>query len=242
MPIEDVLALQPGRRAAPRRAAPTAASRSTPTRCPSTARKPGRSGTPPRRAGHRAREEARHEHRRRADQARPSPRPRRSPACSRCSRPARSQLGERRRRPRRTPTRWRASRCPPWRRRSPTSTASPAATCFVITLDGARKLAAAMMGMEQPERARRDRAVRARALRRRRGDEPDDGRAPPARPRAVLGTEVEIGAAGDATFTLAAEAADAYPQHARTPSASASPSAASRAGSSSSSRTRSWCA
>ena len=111
---------------------------------------------------------------------------------------------------------------------------------FVMTLDGARRLAAAMMGMEQPEDPDARRAVRARAVRRRRGDEPDDGLGGRARPPSVLGTEVEIGAAGDqARFSAPARGRRRVPARRRTPSARRSRSAASRAGSSSSSRTRS---
>ena len=46
---------------------------------------------------------------------------------------------------------------------------------FLITLDGARKLAASMMGMDEPEDPDADRALRARAERGLGGHEPDDG-------------------------------------------------------------------
>ena len=46
---------------------------------------------------------------------------------------------------------------------------------FLITLDGARKLAASMMGMDEPEDPDARRALRARAVRGLGGDEPDDG-------------------------------------------------------------------
>ena len=62
---------------------------------------------------------------------------------------------------------------PPWRRVSYVDGVT-GANVFVMTLDGARKLAAAMMGMEQPE-DRTPRSCRARALGRLGGHEPDDG-------------------------------------------------------------------
>ena len=49
------------------------------------------------------------------------------------------------------------------------------ANVFVMTLDGAKKLAAAMMGMEEPEDPNAPELSELELLGRLRGDEPDDG-------------------------------------------------------------------
>jgi flagellar motor switch protein FliN/FliY len=87
------------------------------------------------------------------------------------------------------------------------------ANVFVMTLDGARKLAAAMMGMEQPEGwvgtdspelSELELSAVAEAM--------NQMMASAAIAiSSVLGTEVEIGTPETKTFTEAAEAADAYP-------------------------------
>jgi flagellar motor switch protein FliN/FliY len=89
------------------------------------------------------------------------------------------------------------------------------ANVFVMTLDGARKLAAAMMGMEQPEDpdapelSELELSAVAEAM--------NQMMASAAIAiSSVLGTEVEIGTPETRTFTDAAEARDVYP---RTPHA-----------------------
>jgi flagellar motor switch protein FliN len=84
------------------------------------------------------------------------------------------------------------------------------ANVFVMTLDGARKLAAAMMGMEQPEDpdapelSELELSAVAEAM--------NQMMASAAIAiSSVLGTEVEIGTPETKTFTETAQAADAYP-------------------------------
>jgi flagellar motor switch protein FliN len=82
---------------------------------------------------------------------------------------------------------------------------------FVMTLDGARKLAAAMMGMEQPEDpdAPELSELELSAV----SEAMNQMMASAAIAiSSVLGTEVEIGTPETRTFTEAAEALDAYPQ------------------------------
>jgi flagellar motor switch protein FliN len=89
------------------------------------------------------------------------------------------------------------------------------ANVFVMTLDGARKLAAAMMGMEQPEDpdAPELSELELSAV----SEAMNQMMASAAIAiSSVLGTEVEIGTPETKTFTDAAEALDAYP---RTPHA-----------------------
>ena len=113
---------------------------------------------------------------------------------------------------------------------------------FLITLDGARMLAASMMGMDEPGGPGRDRALRARALRGLGGDEPDDG----------LGRRRDVASCSAPRSRSArprprpsrppTTIADAYPHDAARRARSRCRSAASPRGSSSSSRTRSSCA
>jgi flagellar motor switch protein FliN len=84
------------------------------------------------------------------------------------------------------------------------------ANVFLMTLDGARKLAAAMMGMEQPEDpdapelSELELSAVAEAM--------NQMMASAAIAiSSVLGTEVQIGSPETKTFTEAAQAADAYP-------------------------------
>jgi flagellar motor switch protein FliN/FliY len=84
------------------------------------------------------------------------------------------------------------------------------ANVFVMTLDGARKLAAAMMGIEQPEDpdAPELSELELSAV----SEAMNQMMASAAIAiSSVLGTEVEIGTPETKTFTEAAEAADAYP-------------------------------
>jgi flagellar motor switch protein FliN/FliY len=84
------------------------------------------------------------------------------------------------------------------------------ANVFVMTLDGARKLAAAMMGMEQPEDpdAPELSELELSAV----SEAMNQMMASAAIAiSSVLGTEVEIGTPETKTFTETAEAADAYP-------------------------------
>jgi flagellar motor switch protein FliN/FliY len=84
------------------------------------------------------------------------------------------------------------------------------ANVFVMTLDGARKLAAAMMGMEQPEDpdAPELSELELSAV----SEAMNQMMASAAIAiSSVLGTEVEIGTPETRTFTEAAEATDAYP-------------------------------
>jgi flagellar motor switch protein FliN/FliY len=108
---------------------------------------------------------------------------------------------------------------------------------FVITLDGARKLAAAMMGTEQPEDPD---APELSELEQSAVSEAMNQMMASAAIAisSVLGTDVEIGTPETRTFTEQAQALDAYAGR-RTPCARPSPSAASRAAWSSSCRTRS---
>jgi flagellar motor switch protein FliN/FliY len=85
------------------------------------------------------------------------------------------------------------------------------ANVFVMTLDGARKLAAAMMGMEQPEDpdAPELSELELSAV----SEAMNQMMASAAIAiSSVLGTEVEIGTPETKTFTDATEALDAYPQ------------------------------
>ena len=85
------------------------------------------------------------------------------------------------------------------------------ANVFVMTLDGARKLAAAMMGMEQPEDpdAPELSELELSAV----SEAMNQMMASAAMAiSSVLGTEVEIGTPETRMFTGAAEALDAYPQ------------------------------
>jgi flagellar motor switch protein FliN len=85
------------------------------------------------------------------------------------------------------------------------------ANVFVMTLDGARKLAAAMMGMEQPEdpEAPELSELELSAV----SEAMNQMMASAAIAiSSVLGTDVEIGTPETKTFTEAAQAADAYPQ------------------------------
>ena len=85
------------------------------------------------------------------------------------------------------------------------------ANVFVMTLDGARKLAAAMMGMEEPEDpdAPELSELELSAV----SEAMNQMMASAAIAiSSVLGTEVEIGTPETRTFTDAAEALDAYPQ------------------------------
>jgi flagellar motor switch protein FliN len=85
------------------------------------------------------------------------------------------------------------------------------ANVFVMTLDGARKLAAAMMGMEQPEDpdAPELSELELSAV----SEAMNQMMASAAIAiSSVLGTEVEIGTPETKTFTETAQAADAYPQ------------------------------
>jgi flagellar motor switch protein FliN/FliY len=85
------------------------------------------------------------------------------------------------------------------------------ANVFVMTLDGARKLAAAMMGMEQPEdpHAPELSELELSAV----SEAMNQMMASAAIAiSSVLGTEVEIGTPETKTFTDVAQAADAYPQ------------------------------
>ena len=85
------------------------------------------------------------------------------------------------------------------------------ANVFVMTLDGARKLATAMMGMEQPEDpdAPELSELELSAV----SEAMNQMMASAAIAiSSVLGTEVEIGTPETRTFTDAAEALDAYPQ------------------------------
>jgi flagellar motor switch protein FliN/FliY len=84
------------------------------------------------------------------------------------------------------------------------------ANVFVMTLDGARKLAAAMMGMEQPEDpdAPELSELELSAV----SEAMNQMMASAAIAiSSVLGTDVEIGTPETKTFTEAAQAADAYP-------------------------------
>jgi flagellar motor switch protein FliN/FliY len=85
------------------------------------------------------------------------------------------------------------------------------ANVFVMTLDGARKLAAAMMGMEEPEDpdAPELSELELSAV----SEAMNQMMASAAIAiSSVLGTEVEIGTPETRTFTDASEALDAYPQ------------------------------
>jgi flagellar motor switch protein FliN len=85
------------------------------------------------------------------------------------------------------------------------------ANVFVMTLDGARKLAAAMMGMEEPEDpdAPELSELELSAV----SEAMNQMMASAALAiSSVLGTEVEIGTPETKTFTETAQAADAYPQ------------------------------
>jgi flagellar motor switch protein FliN/FliY len=84
-------------------------------------------------------------------------------------------------------------------------------TVFVMTLDGARKLAAAMMGMEEPEDAN---AAELSELELSAVSEAMNQMMASAAIAisSVLGTEVEIGTPETRTFTEAAHAVGAYPQ------------------------------
>jgi flagellar motor switch protein FliN len=85
------------------------------------------------------------------------------------------------------------------------------ANVFVMTLDGARKLAAAMMGMEQPEDpdAPELSELELSAV----SEAMNQMMASAAIAiSSVLGTEVEIGTPETKTFTEATDAVDAYPQ------------------------------
>ena len=84
------------------------------------------------------------------------------------------------------------------------------ANVFVMTLDGAKKLAAAMMGMEEPEdpNAPELSELESSAV----SEAMNQMMASAAIAiSSVLGTEVEIGTPETKTFTEAAQAADAYP-------------------------------
>ncbi len=84
------------------------------------------------------------------------------------------------------------------------------ANVFVMTLDGAKKLAAAMMGMEEPEdpNAPELSELELSAV----SEAMNQMMASAAIAiSSVLGTEVEIGTPETKTFTEAAQAADAYP-------------------------------
>ena len=84
-------------------------------------------------------------------------------------------------------------------------------TVFVMTLDGARKLAAAMMGMEEPEDAN---AAELSELELSAVSEAMNQMMASAAIAisSVLGTEVELGTPETRTFTEAAQAVGAYPQ------------------------------
>ena len=112
---------------------------------------------------------------------------------------------------------------------------------FVMTVEGARKLAAAMMGMEPDETAgaaelsELELSAVAEAMNQMMASAA-------GATTAVLGTEVEIGVPETRTFTSADAGDRRLRPHARTPRARRCRSAASRAGSCSSCRTRSSCA
>ena len=110
-----------------------------------------------------------------------------------------------------------------------------------MTLDGARKLAAAMMGMEEPEDpdAPELSELELSAV----SEAMNQMMASAAiATSSVLGTEVEIGTPETKIFTEAGRGARRLPAHPARRAGARSRSAASRAGSSSSCRTPSSCA
>ena len=175
LPLDEVLALRPGDIAPPRR--PRVARRDAlrGRRSPVQRARPGRSGR--RRAvqvlgrGWRARDDRRGSPASRLARLDRRGGRRRARAVlprRRRARPSRSSVSE----PTRSPTR----PLPAVATTSPTSTASTGGNVFLIAARGARKLAAAMMGDATRRAVEDERAHRARAVRGRRGDEPDDGR------------------------------------------------------------------
>ena len=173
MPIEAVLALKEGdllRLNAP------AAGRHHAVRRPGAGahRPPGPQRQPPRRAGHRAASEACDERRRRTAAARPVHRARPASACSRCSPPGKVSIGE--------VTSLSDAKAAFAGVPVPAVAMSVSyvdgvtgGNVFLITLDGARNARGVDDGHGRARGPGRDRALRARAVRRLGGDEPDDG-------------------------------------------------------------------